>query len=265
MDFIRSQRKKIPQLKPTNLSGGTVLITGGNAGLGKEAAREILASKPSKLILAVRNLASGNAAKSEISMAIGENADTTIEVRKLDQSSFESVHTFVKGLGNERIDIAILNAGVRNSQWSTTPDGFESDLQVNVLAPTLFPANPPMLTFVGSGLHEQAKFPERKEALGKVIAALNDPSSYKQQDRYATSKTVGLLWMQELAQRVSSDKIDEGTTINAVNPGFCKKGITQHMSGAMAYILKMTEYTLGRSPQDGARCIVDAAVYKGKD
>lgn len=109
MDFFRAQRTKIPPVTPVNLTSGTVLITGANAGLGFEAAREVLPSKPKRLILAVRNIEKGNTAKTELEKA--KDALTNIEVRKLDQGSFESVRSFVKDLKGERVDIAILNAG----------------------------------------------------------------------------------------------------------------------------------------------------------
>ena len=109
MEFIRAQRTKIPYIVPTNLSNKTVLITGSNAGLGFEAAREILPHKPGRLILAVRNLEKGNAVRRKLDET--KAASTTIEARPLDQSSFGSVHAFVKGLNGERIDFALLNAG----------------------------------------------------------------------------------------------------------------------------------------------------------
>jgi retinol dehydrogenase-12 len=109
MDFIKSQLTKIPKIIPVNLSKSTVLITGANTGLGLEAAREILHSKPERLILAVRNVEKGNVAKRDLERA--RPSGTKIEVRKLDQSSFKSIQTFVKELEGERIDIAILNAG----------------------------------------------------------------------------------------------------------------------------------------------------------
>ena len=112
MEFIRAQRTKIPQILPTNLSNKTVLITGSNAGLGLEAAREILSHNPGRLILAVRNLEKGNAVRKQLDEI--KAASTAIEARTLDQSSFASVRAFVKGLNGERIDFALLNAGGRS-------------------------------------------------------------------------------------------------------------------------------------------------------
>lgn len=111
MEFIKAQRTKIPQIAPTDLSLKTVLVTGSNAGLGLEAAREVLPHKPGRLILAVRNLDRGETALKELDKI--KASSTTIETRKLDQSSFGSVRAFVRELNGERIDYALLNAGER--------------------------------------------------------------------------------------------------------------------------------------------------------
>jgi retinol dehydrogenase-12 len=109
MDFIRAQLTKIPRVIPVDLSRSTVLITGANSGLGLEAAREILISKPERLILAVRDVVKGDEARK---LLAGANlSGAKIDVRKLDQSSFKSIQDFVAQLKGERVDIAILNAG----------------------------------------------------------------------------------------------------------------------------------------------------------
>lgn len=110
MDFLRSQFTKIPKLAPVNLSKSTVLITGANAGLGLEAAKEILLSKPERLILAVRNLERGNKARKELEH-MKTSTSTQIDVKILDYANFESVRTFAKELEGQTVDIAILNAG----------------------------------------------------------------------------------------------------------------------------------------------------------
>jgi len=109
MDFLKAQFTKIPHITPTNLSSSTILITGANAGIGFEAAKEVLKSQPKRLILAVRNLERGNNAASELSKFKSES--TEIDVRHLDQSKFSSVQAFANELKGQKVDIAILNAG----------------------------------------------------------------------------------------------------------------------------------------------------------
>ncbi|KAF7888169.1 uncharacterized protein EAF02_002710 [Botrytis sinoallii] len=272
MDFLRAQFTKIPKLKLVNLSKSTVLITGANAGLGLEAAREILLSKPERLILAVRDIEKGNVAKKELQN--GKTSNTQIDVHKLDHSSFRSVQNFVKGLEGQRVDIAILNAGTWNTKFTTTTDRYEGNLQVNALAPALisllllpnlraaasstrpFDAPQPHLSIVSSGLHEMAKFPEKDLPQGEILAALNDANRYTQSDRYPVTKAISLLWAKELANKVASSEV----IINAPTPGFCKTGLMSPTSGIMGLIVKLSMILVGRSAPDGARCLVDAAV-----
>ncbi|TEY85262.1 hypothetical protein BOTCAL_0015g00510 [Botryotinia calthae] len=272
MDFLRAQFTKIPKLKLVNLSKSTILITGANAGLGLEAAREILLSKPERLILAVRDVEKGNVAKKELQN--GMTSSTQIDVHKLDHSSFRSVQNFVKGLEGQRVDIAILNAGTWNTKFTTTTDGYESNLQVNTLAPALLyllllpnlrvaalftrPADAPQphLSIVSSGLHEMAKFPEKDLPQGEILAALNDANRYTQSDRYPVTKAISLLWTKELSKRIPSSKV----IINAPTPGFCKTGLMSQTSGIMGFIVKLAFLSVGRSAQDGSQCLVDAAV-----
>ncbi|TGO27604.1 hypothetical protein BPAE_0039g00140 [Botrytis paeoniae] len=271
-DFLRAQFTKIPRLKLVNLPKSTVLITGGNAGLGLEATREILLSKPERLILAVRDIEKGNVAKKELQN--GMTSSTQIDVHKLDHSSFRSVQNFVKGLEGQRVDIAILKAGTWNTKFTTTTDGYEGNLQVNTLAPALlslllFPnlrvaaASPrpahapqPHLSIVSSGLHEMAKFPEKDLPQGEILAALSDATRYTQSDRYPVTKAISLLCTKELAKKVASSEV----IINAPTPGFCKTGLMSQNSGIMGFFVKLSMMLVSRSAPDGARCLVDAAV-----
>jgi retinol dehydrogenase-12 len=166
-----------------------------------------------------------------------------------------------------------------NGEFVASADGLESELQINVLSPALLsllllpnfhlassfsklPSTPrPHLTFVSSGLHTMAKFPERKLGPGEILPALNNRAQYSQSDRYSVTKTIGLLWMRELASRVQSSDI----VINAVNPGFCKTGLMRNTSGVMYYLSRVTQFLLGREVADGARCLIDAAVIKGPE
>lgn len=73
-------------------SGKTVIVTGSNTGLGKEAVRHFVRLKAKKVIVAVLSIAKGEAARADI------EADTknpgVIEVWELDYSSYASVKAF---------------------------------------------------------------------------------------------------------------------------------------------------------------------------
>ncbi|KAI9776764.1 MAG: hypothetical protein M1839_009408 [Geoglossum umbratile] len=89
-----------------------------------------------------------------------------------------------------------------NGEFIPSTDGLESELQVDTLSTALlsllllpnlrlassYPRLPdtprPHLTFVSSGIHGMAKFPERKLGPGEVLPALSNRAQYKQSDRY---------------------------------------------------------------------------------
>lgn len=110
--------------------GKTVVITGGNTGIGKETAR-ILASRKARVILACRNITKGLQAAADI---IENTGNRNIEVKKLDLSSFQSVRDFAEEINQqeERVDVLINNAGYLGP-FTSTVDGFDNTLQVNYL------------------------------------------------------------------------------------------------------------------------------------
>lgn len=91
------------------LDGKTVLITGANAGIGKETARD-LARRGARVILACKCLERGNNAAKELTEL---TTNSQIFVKQCDLSSLESVRTFCNEIKatEHKIDILVLNAG----------------------------------------------------------------------------------------------------------------------------------------------------------
>lgn len=111
-----------------------MVITGANTGIGKETAR-ILAWRKARVIIGCRNITKGLQAAAEI---IENTGNRNVEVRKLDLSSFQSVHEFAEEINKdeEQLDILINNAGYMGP-YVLTADGFENTIQVNYLSPYL--------------------------------------------------------------------------------------------------------------------------------
>ncbi|EFX61446.1 hypothetical protein DAPPUDRAFT_273379 [Daphnia pulex] len=107
MDVRRSRNK---------LTGKTVIITGGNSGIGKETAID-LAKRGARVILACRDLKKADDAR-------GNN---NVVVNQLDLASLASVRQFASEiLENEpRLDILINNAGCVTVEKKLTDDGLE--------------------------------------------------------------------------------------------------------------------------------------------
>ncbi|MCG8575716.1 MAG: SDR family NAD(P)-dependent oxidoreductase [Flavobacteriales bacterium] len=86
----------------------SIMITGANAGIGKETARQLgLKKETEKIYLACRNETKAKAAKKELEQATGRSI---YEIVIMDVSNIESVRKAVAGL-KAPIDALIMNAG----------------------------------------------------------------------------------------------------------------------------------------------------------
>ncbi|MCB1685615.1 MAG: SDR family NAD(P)-dependent oxidoreductase, partial [Pseudomonadales bacterium] len=103
--------------------GRTVVITGGNSGIGLEAARA-LAAKGARLILACRNQ---DSAREACESLIAENPGAAVEPVMLDLASLRSVRACAAQLREscDQVDVLINNAGVMAIPRRETEDGFE--------------------------------------------------------------------------------------------------------------------------------------------
>lgn len=216
-------------------AGQTVIITGANTGLGKEAARHFARLGASTIILAVRSLSKGEAAKSDIEATTGCGPDI-VQVWSLDMCSYDSVRDFASRIERElpRVDIMIENAGITTLTFKRAEEG-ESTITTNVVSTFLLASLVlpklretaqkfnirPTLTIVASEMHAWAKFEERNVAEGKIFEALSDESTWEKRkgDRYSVSKLLEILAVQSIGKRYNHDSYP--VTINCVNPGFC--------------------------------------------
>jgi NAD(P)-dependent dehydrogenase (short-subunit alcohol dehydrogenase family) len=112
-------------------AGRIAVVTGASTGLGLETARA-LAARGASVVLAVRNLDTGERAAATIT---GASPDAEVTVQRLDLSSLDSVRAAAAELRarHDRIDLLINNAGVMYTPRSTTADGFELQLGTNHL------------------------------------------------------------------------------------------------------------------------------------
>jgi NAD(P)-dependent dehydrogenase (short-subunit alcohol dehydrogenase family) len=233
--FFYSPLFVTPPAPKDDYTGKTVLVTGSNTGLGKEAARHFTQLNASTVVLAVRSLEKGEAARKDIESTTGRK--NAVRVMHLDMSSYASVLDFAsKAKELERVDIAILNAGVNRGVWETFEQD-ESTITVNVVSTFLlaFALMPklketsrkfntrPTLTVVSSEVHEWTPFEERKAPEGKIFERLNERDVQGKEvglsNRYQVSKLMEVLFTRAFCERYPAPQIP--VTVNFVNPGFC--------------------------------------------
>jgi NAD(P)-dependent dehydrogenase (short-subunit alcohol dehydrogenase family) len=172
-----------------SFSGRTVVVTGGNSGIGLVAARE-LARAGARTVIAVRDPAKGERAAASIP---GE-----VEVRRLDLADLASVRAFADAWEGD-LDVLVNNAGVMIPPRGTTKDGFELQIGTNhlghfALTNLLLPRITERVVTVASGAHRGAKVDlddlswERRE--------------FKNWAAYGQSKLANLLFTLELERRL---------------------------------------------------------------
>ncbi|KAE8148497.1 hypothetical protein BDV25DRAFT_168389 [Aspergillus avenaceus] len=121
-----------------DLSGKVILVTGGNAGLGKETVLQLALHNPSRIYLAARDAVKAREAISSIQ----ETLTSPVDIRhlSLDLSSFKSIReAVVKFCSNcDRLDLLILNAGTMGNPPQLTEEGFEIQFGTNHIGHFLF-------------------------------------------------------------------------------------------------------------------------------
>ena len=112
--------------------GRRAIITGGNSGIGYEAALE-LARHGAAVVLACRNQAKGEEAAARLRKEV---PGASVQVGDLDLASLDSVRSFAAAelASPEPLDLLINNAGLMApKQRRETSDGFELQFGTNVL------------------------------------------------------------------------------------------------------------------------------------
>jgi NAD(P)-dependent dehydrogenase (short-subunit alcohol dehydrogenase family) len=115
-------------------AGKLIVVTGANSGTGREAARR-LAAAGAHVVMAVRNIAKGEQARTEI---LAAQPGARLEVRRVDLADLASVGEFADSLIAEGtpVDVLINNAGVMAPPTRmTTADDFELQFGSNFLGP----------------------------------------------------------------------------------------------------------------------------------
>ena len=164
--FLRRQLFTRPERVPSpgSLRGRTAVVTGANVGLGLETVRQLLGLGLTHAVLAVRSHAKGEAAASQLRQTFPR---AHVDVWIVDMASYDSIRAFARQCETlDRLDIAILNAGIQTNRLQRSPEtGHELLLQINYLStlllsilllPTLKakrqPDQPGRLTIVASDL-----------------------------------------------------------------------------------------------------------------
>ena len=183
--------------------GAVAVVTGANSGIGLEAVREF-ARSGATVVMAVRNLDKGRAARDEVAAEI---PGAQLQLQELDLSSLASVRAAASAIraAHERIDLLVNNAGIMATPPRETADGFEAQVGTNhlghfLLTQALMPALDGSEAARVVTLTSFAK--ERGRPLTEEALRLNE--RYDPWQAYADSKRANFDFALELARRLEA-------------------------------------------------------------
>ena len=239
-----------------------------NTLLGLEAARHFARLKAQTVILAVRDLSKGSAAKASIESTTNCHHDC-IQVWQLDLSSYQSVQQFAERCNSSlsRNDAVVENAGVI-AKTSKTAEDNELTLTTNVvstflLALLLLPKLKetaqkynirPNLVIVSSDVHFFTTLPEKSAPQGRIFSTLNEKSTADMDKRYPVSKLLEVFAVRQIAVERPANTYP--VTVNSLNPGFCHSELAREAGGWGIWAMKLL---LARTTEAGSRTLVHAA------
>lgn len=188
----------------------TVLITGGNSGIGLAAAHEF-ASRGARVCLACRDQAKAKDAMAEIR---ARTPGAELELYSLDLASFDKIRRFVAEFlaAHPVVDVLVNNAGAYVTQQRQTEEGFEMSIGANTLGPILLTELLlPALEKSDDG--RVVHLASMAHLAGTVdFATFRKRRPYLAFPAYAQSKLGNLLYSNALARRTKVPS-------NAIHPG----------------------------------------------
>lgn len=199
-----------------NNQNKVIIVTGANAGIGRETARG-LAKLGHTVIMVCRNVPAGEAVRQEI---IAQTGNQSVEVMKCDLSSQPSIRRFAAEFTDKypRLDVLINNAANFDhtlKQPALTEDGVEAIFATNHLGPFLLThllldtlkASAPsrVLTVSSQGL---MLYPR----LSIEFDNLNGQRKFSTQHAYYHSKLAQVMFTFDLAERLQGT----GVIINCI-------------------------------------------------
>jgi retinol dehydrogenase 14 len=201
------------------MKGKVVMVTGANAGMGKEISLA-LAAMGAKVVIVSRDRARGEAARDDVLSATGNQE---VELLTADLSSQQSIRRLVQEFtrAHTQLHVLVNNAGMSLPTRHETADGIETVfatnhlgpfLLTNLLLPVLIASAPARVVTVSSGVQAMAKID---------FDDLQSMKSYSEIRSYNQTKLANLLFTYELARRLAGT----GVTANALEPGFIKTNL----------------------------------------
>ncbi|MEZ4988361.1 MAG: SDR family NAD(P)-dependent oxidoreductase [Saprospiraceae bacterium] len=233
----------------------SILITGGNDGIGRAAA-QLLLERGHHVILLGRSPVKLEAAKDTLVYRTGSQLVDTLVADLADMSSIQAAATeFYQRFTH--LDVLVNNAGMFTNEYAATAQGYEMQWGVNylgaflltrLLLPALSKADAPRIVNVSSAAHFYGRLAlERTEVH-------HPPAKYDGLQAYAQSKLALVLFTRELARRYPDIRS------NCLHPGVIRRRFANKNARTLVSWVWTLYKPFMRSPHYGANRLVYLAV-----
>lgn len=246
-------------MEQEKLTGKTAIITGGNSGIGLEAAK-VLARRGAQIVLAVRNTEKGTIAQKRIS---NNSPGARVEVMNLDLADLQNVRSFAEKFKSRfhSLDLLINNAGVMMPPYTKTKDGFELQFGGNhlghfALTGLLLPL---LAKTPGSRVVTIASLAHNRGVID--FANLDGSQGYQAKKFYNQSKLANLLFALELDKRLKQHGLP--TISVACHPGISATNIFKLSKRDAPLFLRKLANRFLQPPEMGALMTIYAATEPG--
>ena len=245
-------------------SGRRFLITGGNSGIGLEAAR-VLAAANADVVIACRDPAKGQQAVADLRSAAGGGDVALLQLDLADLASVDAASEEYRARFGS-LDVLVNNAGVMAVPYRATVDGFELQFGTNHLGhfaltghllPALLAGRAPRVVTISSGAHRAGRID---------FDNLDASKGYAKWPAYCSSKLANLLFTFELQRRAQRANLD--LIAVAAHPGYSRTNLQTAGARMTGRVLLERGWNVfnavaGQSAARGALPTVYAAVEPG--
>ncbi|XP_026196171.1 dehydrogenase/reductase SDR family member 13-like [Anabas testudineus] len=244
------------------MAGKTVIITGGNTGIGKASALH-LARRGARVILACRNRDKAQVAINDIEQDTGS---TDVVYMHLDLASLKSVRSFAETFlkMESRLDLLINNAGLVAD--GRTEDGFGIEFGVNhlghfllthLLLERLKESGGGRVVTLASMAYRWGHIDFEALAVNKHLGT--GTYSWQFFQAYCNSKLCNVLFTHELAKRLKGTNV----TCYSVHPGVVRTELSRHVSLWQKIFIEPVARLLFLDPEAGAQTTLHCALQEG--
>lgn len=258
IEIVQGGLPPLPEVL-SNATGKVILVTGANAGIGKETVRQLYEAG-AEVIVACRSLIKAEDTIQELTR--NGTSKGSLSAIEIDLNKLESIRNAATKIqkNHKRLDVIICNAGVMMHEQQMTVDGFDMVWQANYLGHALLchllwkllkkSSNDPRVIQVTSSTYSLVG-----NRLPLHDLQCREGRVYSLFGQYAVTKLAQILWCQQSSK--------DGVWTAAVHPGLVRTDVVRNMPGILQFLNRQFDAVLRllqKTPTEGAWGSVHAAL-----